>query len=111
MDCDSSPVLCRLQARHILADASGFSLAGSVAIGFVVLLAESGDAAGFRNVQASGITQSRAKFGLASEKRHAITEIARAIRFKPQAAAAFRAGVTVARNVGGQQGLAVPQAL
>src|SRR5712671_2811232 len=88
-----SKVLRSLQSDHVRANAAGFFAAGGEAVSFVIELADSGGVVRFIDEHASGGAQSSAKLGFASDEGHAIAEIARVVGFKPQAAAAFRAGV------------------
>jgi hypothetical protein len=104
-----SPVFSGLQSDHVRANAAGFFAAGGEAVGFVVLLADSGGVARFIDEHASGGAQGGAKIRFASDEGHAIAEIARVVGFKPQAAATFRAGVAIARNVGGEKSFTLPQ--
>src|ERR1700719_1603377 len=104
-----APVFCRLQSDHVRANAAGLFAADGEAVGFVVLLSDSDGVACFINEHAAGGAQSGAKLGFASDEGHAIAEIAWVVGFKPQAAAAFRAGVAIARNVGGEKSFTLPQ--
>src|SRR6516164_7114367 len=76
---------------------------GSVEIGFAVFAADHGTVACFQQMEASGAGQGRAEVRVCTQEGHAAPKIARVVRFEPQAAAAVRAGVTVARHVAGKQ--------
>src|SRR5260221_4416797 len=84
-----SKVLRRLQPDHVRANAGGFFAAGGEAVGFVVLLSDSGEVARFIDEHAAGGAKSSGKFRFASDESHAKAEIARAVGFKRQAAKAI----------------------
>src|SRR5262249_6942429 len=83
--------------------ARGFLAPDGVAVSFVVSASDNGEIACLQQVGASGPSQGITEVRMAGQKRHSCTQVAGMIAFKPQAAAAARAGVTIARHVSGQQ--------
>src|SRR5262249_35842662 len=107
----SSPILRRLHRYRRRPNAIRSLPPRGVAIGLIILLSDGGDIAGFKDVHAAGHAQRCAKLRLTPKERHAIAQVAGIVGLKPQAAAAVRRGVAIARHVRGQQGFALPHAL